>query len=320
METFEVLVKAIRHEALDVYSVELAPIAGGPLPSFTAGAHIDLHLPSALIRSYSLVNSQDERHRYVVGVARDAKSRGGSTYVHDKLRPGDKLTIGAPRNNFALAENAPHTVLISGGIGVTPLYCMIQRLQALGRSWELYLCSRTRHHAAFRDALDELLRSPASRGKVHYTFDQEPGIKMLDIAAVASAQAPDTHLYCCGPLPMLQAFEKACEGRAQECVHVEYFAAKEAPASTGGFTVVLAKSGKTLEVPAGKTILDAVLDAKIRVSYSCMEGICGSCEVSIIEGIADHRDLVLSKDEHAANKTMMICCSGSKSDRLVLDL
>ena len=318
METLEVLVKSIRHEALDVCSVELSPLAGAPLPSFTAGAHIDLHLPGGMIRSYSLVNPQDERHRYVVGVAKDAKSRGGSRYVHDQLRPGNKLTISAPRNNFALNENAPHTVLISGGIGITPLFCMIQRLQALGRTWELYLCARTREHAAFRDQLNALPES--SRGWVHYTFDQEPGVKMLDIAAVVAAQAPDTHLYCCGPLPMLEAFEKATADRAPECVHVEYFAAKEAPAATGGFTVVLAKSGKTLEVPAGKTILDAVLDAKIRVSYSCMEGICGSCEVGIIEGVADHRDLVLSKEEHAANKSMMICCSGSKSDKLVLDL
>ena len=317
-ETLQVRVRSVTYEAQGIHSLELVPANGRPLPSFTAGAHVDLQLSNGLIRSYSLVNSQDETHRYVIAVARDAASRGGSRYVHETLRTGDTLHITPPRNNFPLAEDAKHSVLIAGGIGITPLWSMIQRLQSLGRSWRLYYATRTRQSAAYLEQLNAL----ASHVKLnlHVNFDQEPGGKMLDIAALVAAEPPDTHLYCCGPLPMLEAFERAAAGRASPFVHVEYFTAREAPAAAGGFTVVLAKSGKTIAVPPGKTILDAVLDAGINASYSCMEGVCASCETRVLEGIPDHRDLVLSKDEQAANKTMMICCSGSKTEKLVLDL
>lgn len=318
IELLTVRVNSIKPEAPGISAIELVPVAGGSLPPFTAGAHVDLHLANGMVRSYSLVNPQDESHRYVVAVANDPASRGGSRFIHDTLRAGDTLQIGAPRNNFALAEQAPHTLLISGGIGITPLLCMIERLESLGRSWELYLCARSRGHAAFLERIDAL--AAAAPARVHLNFDDESGGKFLDIAAVVSAQSPGAHLYCCGPLPMLEAFEKATAARPPQEVHVEYFTAKEGAASTGGFTVVLAKSGKTLEIQPGQTILDAVLDAKISVSFSCTEGVCGCCETAVIEGTPDHRDLVLSKEEHAANKTMMICCSGSKSAKLVLDL
>ena len=143
---------------------------------------------------------------------------------------------------------------------------------------------------------------------------------MLDIAATVGAAPANAHLYCCGPLPMLSAFESATAHLPRERVHVEYFAAKESPAAAGGFKVVLAKSGREVDVPSGKTILEALLDAGLDVPHSCMEGVCGTCEAAVLEGLPDHRDLVLNDAEHAANKTMMICCSGSKTDRLVLDL
>ena len=129
-----------------------------------------------------------------------------------------------------------------------------------------------------------------------------------------------THFYCCGPLPMLGAFEAATAQCAPACVHLEYFSAKEAPVAAGGFKIVAAKSGKEVVVPEGKTILDALLDAGIDVQYSCMEGVCGSCEVAIVEGKADHRDLVLTKSEQEAGKTMMVCVSGCKGEKLVLDI
>jgi vanillate O-demethylase ferredoxin subunit len=234
------------------------------------------------------------------------------------VRVGDVLTIGAPRNNFPLVEDAPHSLFIAGGIGITPLWCMIQRLEELGRSWELHYCARTRQTAAF---LDEL-RGLGSRVhlNLHFNFDQEPDGRMLDIAAVVAKAAPETHLYCCGPVPMLAAFEAAAGRHPPQQVHVEYFAPKEAPAAGGGFTVVLARSGRSIAVPAGKTILDALLDEGVDVPYACTEGVCGTCETKVLEGIPDHRDLVLSGDEKSSNRTMMICCSGCKSDRLVLDI
>ena len=318
IETVEVRIKSITYEAQGINSIELRPLAGGELAPFEAGAHVDLHLANGMIRSYSLTNSQDERHRYVIAVNKDAASRGGSRFVHEQLRAGDTLTVSVPRNNFALDENARHTVLIAGGIGMTPLWCMIQRLEALGRSWELHYSTRSRQNAAFLEQLRGL--GERVHLNLHTNFDDESGGTMLDLEGIVARAAPDSHFYCCGPLPMLAAFEKAAACRPSEQVHVEYFAAKKEPAAGGAFTVVLAKAARTISVPKGKTILDALLDAGMDVAYSCMEGVCGTCETAVLEGIPDHRDLVLSKEEQAANKTMMICCSGCKGDRLVLDI
>jgi len=317
-ETFAVRVRSVSWEAQGILSYDLRPFAGRELPPFTAGAHIDLLLPGGMVRSYSLVNPQEERHRYVIAVNRDAASRGGSRFVHESVRPGDTLTVSSPRNNFPLAEDAGHSVLIAGGIGITPLWCMIQRLQALGRSWELYYCTRTRQSAAFLEPLQGLGRRVNT--DLHFNFDQEPGGRMLDIAAVVASAPANAHLYCCGPLPMLEAFERAAASRPPAQVHTEYFSAREAPSVDGGFTVVLARSKVELEVPKGKTILDALLDNGFDSPYSCLEGVCGTCEARVLEGIPDHRDLVLSKEEKESNRSMMICCSGSKSARLVLDL
>jgi tetrachlorobenzoquinone reductase len=313
-----VRVHAVTWEAEGILSYELRDPSGAALPAFTAGSHIDLNLPTGLVRSYSLVNPQDERHRYVVAVQKDRASRGGSTWVHDKLRTGDIIVISAPRNNFPLAEDAAHSLLIAGGIGVTPLWCMMQRLAALGRSAEFIYCVRTRKEAAFRAPIEAL--GAAGGVKVLFNYDGEPGGKMLDIAGVAAAASPQTHLYCCGPLPMLEAFEAATKELPRERVHVEYFTAKEAPAAAGGFTVVLAKSGKSFQIAPGKTILETLFDAGINVASSCLEGVCGTCETRVLEGVPDHRDVVLTESERKASKTMMICCSGSKTDKLVLDL
>jgi ferredoxin-NADP reductase len=318
LPTIPVRIRSVTLEAESILSYELRAIDGTVLPPFTAGAHIDLHLPNGLIRSYSLLNSQEERHRYVIGVNLDSNSRGGSRFVHEKLRPGDQLTIGLPRNNFPLMESARHSVLIAGGIGITPIWSMIQRLESLGRSWELHYCARTSRHAALMEPISALNRSGAPR--VHFNFDHEPGGSVLQMAPVIASQPADTHFYCCGPIPMLEAFEKAGAERPAECIHVEYFSSKEPQATEGGFVVDLARSGKSLTIAPGKTILQVLLDAAIDVPYSCMEGICGTCEVRVLDGIPDHRDLILSKEEQALNASMMICCSGCKGSRLVLDL
>ena len=320
VNTIDVFVKAVTHKADGIHAWELRALDEGPLPLFTAGAHVDLHLANGLSRSYSLCNAQDERHRYVVAVNRDVASRGGSTFIHDTLKTGDRLTISPPDNNFALDETAPHVVLIAGGIGITPIYCMILRLEALGRSWELHYSARQKKMCAFREELEAI--EGTKSGRVHFNFDHEPGGKMTDLAAVLGRAPKSAHLYCCGPNPMLQAFEAAAKqaGFSPEQVHVEYFAGKEEPALEGGFAVELARSGKTLQVPPGKSILDTLLANNVEVPFSCTQGVCGSCETRVFEGEPDHRDLILTEAERAANQTMMICCSGSKSPRLVLDL
>ncbi len=311
-------IHAITWEAEGILSYEFRDPAGGELPPFTAGSHIDLNLPNGMVRSYSLNNPQGERHRYVVAVQKDRASRGGSTWVHDKLRVGDIIVISAPRNNFVLNETAASTVLVAGGIGVTPLWCMMQRLSALGKPFTLYYCARTRKDAAFREVIEAASSNPGAT--VVFNYDGEPGGKLLDMAGVVAKSAPDAHFYCCGPLPMLEAFETATKDLPRDNVHVEYFTAKDAPAAEGGFTVVLAKSGKSFTIEPGKTILETLLDAGLPVPSSCLEGVCGTCETKVLEGVPDHRDVVLTESERKASKTMMICCSGSKSDKLVLDL
>ena len=319
-ERIEVFVKSVVREAEGINIWEFCRLDAEQMPPFSAGAHIDLHLHNGLVRSYSLCNEQGERDRYTVAVNKDGASRGGSKFIHETLKTGDKIWISPPRNNFSLVEDAGHVAFIAGGIGITPLWSMIQRLEKIGRSWEIHYSARNRHMCAFTGQLEALERRKP--GRVHFNFDQEPGGKMMDLKELVRTLAKDTHLYCCGPTTMLEAFESAAHenGHPATHVHVEYFKAKEVVAVEGGFTVVLARSGKRFEVPAGKTILHTLLDNHIDVPFACTEGVCGTCEVNVIEGIPDHRDAVLSPDERASNKTLMICCSGSRSKTLVLDL
>lgn len=316
--TLEARVHQIRYEAHDIHSVELRPVAGGDFPAFEPGSHIDLHLDNGLVRSYSLCNDARETHRYVVGVLKDAKSRGGSRWMHEQLRVGSTLTVSTPSNNFALDESAGHSVLIAGGIGITPLLCMARRLHALGRSFEWLYCARSREHAAFIPEV-EALGAP-----VHWHFDKERGAPP-DLQALLAARpaAPDTHYYACGPAPMLDAFERACESLGYGHAHIERFAAVEVQAAAdarGSYRVELRKSGKQLQVQAGQSLLAAIRACGIEPSTSCEDGICGSCETQVLEGTPDHRDSVLSKSEREAGKTMMICVSGCKSEALVLNL
>jgi ferredoxin-NADP reductase len=313
-----VRVHGVRYEAEDARSFELRALDGGELPPFTAGAHLDIEIPEGLQRSYSLTNPQAERDRYVITINRDVASRGGSRYMCETVRPGDVLQITAPTNSFPLDEGPRLTVLIGGGIGITPLWCMIQRLEQLEKPWRLYYAVRTRAKAAFLTELERLERRVS--GRLTLNFDHEPGGRMLDIAAIVQAQPPGAHLYCCGPTGMLKAFETATHSRPYDTIHLEYFANDIAPAQQGGFEVVLARSGKTITIAPGRTILEAVLALGMNVPRSCTQGVCGTCETAVIEGIPDHRDTVLSARERASNKKMMICCSGCLSERLVLDL
>ena len=309
----ELRVQSITYAAQGTYLVELCAPDESTLPAVSPGAHIDLHLPNGLVRSYSLVQAEPNPKRYVVGIKLDAASRGGSRYVHEQLRVGSALTVSEPRNLFPLNLTANHTVLIAGGIGITPIWCMAQFLEQSGASWELWYSVRTRADAAF-------LKQIAALGdKVHLHVDDEAG-QIMNLSAIIDAAAPDTHLYCCGPTPMLDAYELAAAQRDPETVHIERFSAKEAVALDGGFVVSLARSGLELPVPAGSSILDVLLDKGVSIDYSCQEGICGCCEVAVLEGEVDHRDAILSEKERAANKTMMVCCSGARSQRLVLDI
>jgi len=292
-------------------------VEGGALPAYKPGAHIDLHLPNGMIRQFSLVTPNSDSESYMVGVKRDAASRGGSRYIYDEMRVGHDIKISAPRNNFPLVENAEHVVLVAGGIGITPVWCMAQQLIALKRSWKLYYSCRTRDEMAFLEPLQKL--APEF---VHLHFDDEAGNKFLDLAAVIAAAPESAHLYCCGPKAMLGAFEAAAANLPRHQVHVEYFTAKEEAAADtlGGFWVELARSGEEYFIPPGKKILEVLFDAGVDVDYSCELGICGACETRVISGMPEHHDAVMSEEEQAANEKVMICCCGCKSERLVLDM
>jgi len=311
--TVNLRLTAIRYEAKDTHSYEFRRTDGGALPGVEPGAHIDLHLGNGMMRQYSLTTVEGADKAYIVGIKRDRASRGGSIWIHDNLKVGQTVKIGGPRNNFPLNENAPHTVLVAGGIGITPIRCMAQRLMARGKSWSMFYSCREREEAAF---LDEL----SVRREVTLHFDAEANGKFLDMKAIVAGAPAGSHFYCCGPLPMLAAFEDATKDLPREQVHVEYFTAKESAATEGGYTVVLQKSGKEYAVPEGKTILQVLREAGIDITYSCEEGVCGACETVVVSGTPDHRDNILTDAERTASKTMMICCSGSKSERLVLDI
>jgi vanillate O-demethylase ferredoxin subunit len=317
--TLQVRVRATTYEAQHILGFELVPLSPATaLSAFTAGAHIDVHLPGGLLRSYSLLNDPQETHRYRIGVNRDAHSRGGSRHMHEQLRTGTLLTISTPRNLFAMDETSPFNLFIAGGIGITPMLSMIARSQALGTPWRLHYAARTRQHAGFLDVLAAYQGQPGA--EVQLNFDQEPGGRMLDVNAVISALPEGAHVYACGPQPLLAAYEQATASLPPARVHREYFAAKEAAATDGSYTVTLARSQRMLKIQPGQTLLDGLIAIGAEPTFSCQQGICGTCEVRVLEGTPDHRDMVLTESEQAANDRMMVCCSGAKSARLVLDL
>ncbi|GAP37153.1 PDR/VanB family oxidoreductase [Piscinibacter sakaiensis] len=308
--------RQIRWEAEGICSYEFVPAAGRALPAFTAGAHVDLHLPEQRIRSYSLLNDPAETHRYVVAVQRDEQGRGGSEWMHTALRVGQRLQASPPVNDFALADSDAPAVLIAGGIGITPILSMLKQLDRQGRRWSLHYAARSAESAAFVDELKTL----ASAANPLQLSLSGSGAERLDIAGIVGQAPPESHLYCCGPARMIDAFLAAGAALPAQRVHVERFAAGNEAATAGGFEVVLQRSGQRVPVLAGQTILDALLDRNVSVQYACSSGVCGTCRTRVVDGTPDHRDDYLADDEKAANDCIMVCCSGSKSATLVLDL
>ncbi|WP_020656212.1 PDR/VanB family oxidoreductase [Massilia niastensis] len=313
-ETLALRLQSISYATRDIQVFEFVRPEGGALPPVTAGAHVDVHLPNGITRSYSLLHAGESLERYLVGVKRDPNSRGGSRYMHEQLRVGMPITLSLPRNHFPLAEDSAHTVLIAGGIGITPIWCMAQRLERIGASWELWYACRSRADLAF---LPELARFG---DRVHVHLDEEANA-VLDMAGIVAAAPADAHFYCCGPAPMLAAYEAAAAGRAPDTVHLERFGATQ-PLVTGGdgFVVQLARAGIELVVPAESTLLEVLTNHGIVIDSSCQAGICGCCEITVLAGEVDHRDEVLTQAQRAGHKSMMACCSRAKSARLVLDL
>ena len=311
------LLKAIRYEAKGVHSFELVDPDGQDLPAFEAGAHVDVQLPGGLVRSYSLAGNPQDRSRYVLGVLREAKGRGGSAAMHDRLKVGQALTISAVRNAFALAPQAAHTILLGGGIGITPLKAMAHTLAASGQSFELHYCVRSMQHAAFVPELQALV----PQGRLHIHCDNGDPVQGLNIQALLQTQPAQTHVYFCGPSGFMQACEAATAHWENGTVHSEHFKAPEPPASQlpdGGFEVHLVRSGVTIAVQPDQTIVRAIELTGRRVPTSCLSGLCGACKVNYTEGEVDHRDYILSDSER--DTCLTVCVSRAKSKTLSLDL
>lgn len=316
VQSLTVLVADVRAEAKDVITLELRPIGGGELPSFTPGAHLDLHLPNGLMRNYSLTNDWRERNRYVIGVGRAADSRGGSSYVHNSIRAGAQLKISPPRNNFPLNENSASFLFIAGGIGITPIMSMVRWCEANEKPWRLIYAARSRQRTAFYEDLCAL-----AADRIHFHFDDESG-QVLDVAQAISSWSEGESIYCCGPAPLMEAVKALTEHLPSESVRFEWFTVPESdqPHESNSFTVRLERSDVEFEVPENKSILEVLEEHGFEIPFSCREGLCGTCVTNVCAGEPDHRDYVLSDEERESGKMMTVCCSRSKSSVLTLDL
>ena len=287
---------------------------GRPLPASTAGAHVSFVLADKFVRSYSLLDHDPSPKKYRVAVKKDELGRGGSNWIHENWRPRSSVSGGIPANNFPLSENATHTVLIAGGIGITPIYSMYNRLLSLGRPCDLFICFRTANDAIF---LEEF----ASHTNVHEHFDDEANC-IFPIEDVLLRYGAEAHYYCCGPSPMLDAFQRsgAALQYPGEHLHLERFSSVHKKEINRPFLVTFARSNLTALVSETQTIIDVALAASIPVDFICLEGVCGTCHTAVISGTPDHRDCVLSDAERAQNDQMMICCSRAISETLTLDM
>lgn len=319
MADLRVRVKEVTQEALDVKSFALTSADGAPLPSFTAGSHVDVHLAPGLVRQYSLCNSPFEGGRYLIAVKKEPESRGGSRAMHEGIKEGDLLEISGPRSNFQLHGPAKRHLLLAGGIGITPVLSMAHYLRAAGASFELQYFSRSIPHTAFH----ALLSAPEFKGKVSFHYALEPEAVRAYLRRLLWNRPEDGHLYLCGPRPFMDLVEQTAAATwPPDAVHLEYFTAD--PASLAGpretFKVRLARSGGEYTIPENQSIVEALAAHGVHIETSCEQGVCGTCLTGLIEGTPDHRDVFLTDAEKEACDKLTPCVSRSKSEVLVLDL
>ncbi|HVV09313.1 PDR/VanB family oxidoreductase [Amycolatopsis sp.] len=311
-EIREVVVTSRVEHARDVVGFTFADRSGNALPDWQPGAHIDLLLPDGRVRQYSLCGSEDDG-TWHIAVRNAPDGRGGSAWIHDNLNQGDVVRVRGPRNNFPLVS-APRYVFVAGGIGITPIIAMLRELERRGeRNWRLTYGGRSRDSMAFLAELE------GRADQVTIAPQDETGL--IDIPAALGQPQIGTAVYCCGPEPLLKAVDRACRSWPPGTLRFERFTPVETDTSGDEpFEVVAERSGVTVTVPPGVSILDALADQGIHVATSCGEGVCGTCETKVLEGEVDHRDSLLTEDERAANNVMMVCCSRARCPRLVLDV
>ena len=305
-------------EATDVCSFELIDLDGRGLPPFSAGSHIDVYLGDGLTRQYSLCNDPNETHRYQIAVLKDPNSRGGSRAMH-ALEAGQILEVSEPKNHFALQNGVDHVMLLAGGIGITPILCMAERLSTAGASFEMHYCTRSTERTAFM----ERIRDSDFHRRVWFYHDEGPSQRRLEPVQLFSEADRGTHLYVCGPTGFMNAMLDTARAAGWEegRLHREYFGAGSTHKNTAGsFDVQIASTGRIINIPANCSVVAALTSAGITIDTSCEQGVCGTCITRVIDGTPDHQDLFLTAEERARNDQFLPCCSRSKSARLVLDL
>jgi vanillate O-demethylase ferredoxin subunit len=306
-------------EAEDICSFELVSLDGRTLPAFSAGSHIDVHISPTLTRQYSLCNDAAECHRYLIGVLKAQNSRGGSHSMHESLSEGDILEISTPKNHFELACGAKRSKLFAGGIGITPILCMAERLHVMGADFRMHYATRRVERAAFRKRIQ---KGPfASRASFY--FDSDPGSPSLNFAAAVGAPEEGLHLYVCGPKGFMDAVLGAARelGWLETNLHYEFFAAEISKSEDDqAFQIKLASSGRMVTVPKQESVCEALRKVGVEIPTSCEQGICGTCVTRVLEGEPDHRDMYFTSEEHRANDQFTPCCSRSNSPLLILDL
>ncbi|MBB6405369.1 PDR/VanB family oxidoreductase [Arthrobacter sp. AZCC_0090] len=321
-DTLDLVVRGLRQESSNVMSLELALPDGSALPEWQPGAHLEIILPSGMVRHYSLCSDPRKLLKYRLAILRETGGRGGSEELHSEARLGTKLTARGPRNHFKMEDGAKHYLLVAGGIGITPIMAMARELMAAGKSTRLVYCGSSRQTMAFIDELQEIMGDSLAL----YPRDESGRANLL--AEIQNAPA-GTAVYACGPERLLADLQGiTADTLGADAFHAELFAAATSSARTedaaetaldAPFEIELRQSGCTLTVPPEKSILDVVLEVNPSFMSSCEEGFCGTCETKVLQGEVEHRDTILSQKERARNDTMFICVSRSKCPKLVLD-
>jgi vanillate O-demethylase ferredoxin subunit len=314
-------VRSIVDEAIGVRSFKLVAASRELLPEFEPGAHIDVHLSPDIVRQYSMCGDPDDRTSYTIAVKREPESTGGSSALHDCIREGDVLSIGVPRNNFPIIEQARHHLLFAGGIGITPLLSMVRRFSKYKKSFQLHYFARSAEGAAFTS----LLQTEPFVTNAQCHFGLNASEVTARISHVLSKPAEGTHVYLCGPRPFMYTVRPiALKVLPIEAVHLEHFTSdnsKVASLSTSKeFTLRLARSGREIRVGADQSIVSALEDHGVHVETYCRRGLCGTCMTKVLDGVPDHRDEIMPDSAKQLGGNMMICVSRSLTSVLVLDL
>ncbi len=314
-------VASCRREAEGVLSFEFVHPDGLPLPPFEPGAHLLVEAAPGMLRAYSLCNDPAERHRYVIAVLRSGESRGGSESMHQRMRPGYAIRVSRPRNEFALADGAKRSILLGGGIGITPLLAMAERLASQQADFSLHYCARDTARTAFAQRI--AASRFAANTQLHH--DDGPASQRFDVENVLGRADPETHVYVCGPTGFIVHAMSAAQrlGWSASQLHREYFAPPESvekPIPDAAFDLVLSASGRRITVCAGQSAAQALQGAGVSLVMSCEQGICGTCVTTVLAGTPDHRDHYLTEHDRQRNDCFMPCCSRARSAELLIDL